>query len=324
MAISGLDVLHSPDFIPPFFRMTWNGIKPSRYASVITIHDLAFLQFPHLLTAESAGYYGQVNHAASSADLIIAVSQSTAQDIETHLGISRQKIRVVYEAANPLYRPLSESELSVMAGKEASKVVEKLAEKRLTPKDSFLLFVSTIEPRKNLPTLLKAFRAMLDELPESDQPMLVIAGREGWLFQDVYNLAQDLKLGKQLVWLGGVSTEELLWLYNKAALLAMPSFYEGFGLPPLESLACGTPVLVADTSSLPEVIGDIGQKIPPLEVKRWKEALLTGWQQRENWKAEALTRGPAQAAKFSWRKAAQETLEIYIEAKNSLRKRNRR
>lgn len=141
-----------------------------------------------------------------------------------------------------------------------------------------------------------------------------MAGREGWLFRDIYHEALDLGLGDKLIWLGGVSTEELLWLYNRAACLVMPSLYEGFGLPPLEALACGTPVLVADTSSLPEVVGAAGVILPPQEPLVWKDALLELWQNREIRRRETLEKGIAQAARFSWRKAAQETLEIYLEA----------
>jgi glycosyltransferase involved in cell wall biosynthesis len=117
-----------------------------------------------------------------------------------------------------------------------------------------------------------------------------------------------------LVWLGGVSSEELLYLYNRAALLAMPSLYEGFGLPPLEALACGCPALVAATSSLPEVVGPIGQKLPPEEISAWTAALLDGWQNRAGHRARTLEEGPAWAKTFSWRRAAEETLSVYREA----------
>jgi glycosyltransferase involved in cell wall biosynthesis len=191
-------------------------------------------------------------------------------------------------------------------------VVAKLRERGLNPADGFLLFVSTIEPRKNLPTLLRAYRRLLDEFPvDETAPRLVLVGREGWLFKEVYQLAEELGLQKNLVWMGGVDTIELLWLYNRAVCLAMPSLYEGFGLPPLEALACGTPALVAATSSLPEVVGEVGQKIPPEDVAEWATALYYVWAERATLKAEMRQRGPAWAARFSWRKAALETLAVY-------------
>lgn len=315
---AGPEVFHSPDFIPPFRRWAWRRLLPRSIASVITIHDLAFLRFPHLLTAESARYYGQIRRAALSAERIIAVSESTARDVVEQLGVSREKVRVVYEAANPLYRPLAVAERAKLEKAEAKGVAGKLEQAGLRPQDSFLLFVSTIEPRKNLPTLLKAYRSMLDRMTEVEtQPKLVLAGREGWLYQDIYKLAEELNLKEKLVWLGGVSSEELLYLYNRAALLAMPSLYEGFGLPPLEALACGCPALVADTSSLPEVAGPVGLKLPPEEIGAWTAALLDGWQNRTGHRASTLEEGPKWASTFSWRRAAEETLQVYREARQN-------
>ncbi len=311
----GPEVFHSPDFIPPWRRWTWQGVRPAPFASVITVHDLAFLHFPHLLTAESARYYGQIGRAVQSAGRIIAVSESTARDIQTQLGVSPDKIRVVYEAANLRFRPLSEAELDELGKGQAIGVAKKLGKAGLVGQ-SFLLFVSTIEPRKNLPTLLKAYRALLDNLPEGEPaPKLVLAGREGWLFEEIYRLATELRLDNFLVWLGGVSPEELLYLYNRAALLALPSLYEGFGLPPLEALACGCPALVADLSSLPEVVGSVGRKLPPEDVAVWAAALRDGWQNRATHKARTLAEGPTWASQFSWRRAAEETLVVYAEAK---------
>lgn len=314
LARGGLDVFHSPDFIPPFIRPTLR-LKPpgiGKIGAVITIHDLAFLRFPHLLTAESASYYGQVKKAAISAERVIAVSNSTARDIEQELGTSPEKIRVVYEAANPLFRVLEPDELLKLEEGEARAVAAKLREKQLNPADGFLLFVSTIEPRKNLPTLFSAYARLLVEMGQ-DAPRLVLAGKEGWLFEDIYRQAADLGLQERLIWTGGVDLPELLWLYNRASCFVLPSLYEGFGLPPLEALACGTPVLVANTSSLPEVVGDLGTKIEPEDVAGWAMALKNSWLERVNRKREMQERGPTWAARFSWQKAALETLAVYKE-----------
>lgn len=310
----GPAVFHSPDFIPPLRRLTWPGGWPRPYASVITIHDLAFKLFPDLLTAESAHYYGQITQAARSAQRIIAVSRSTADDIINQLGVGPEKVRVVYEAANPLYRPLDKAALFRLAQEEAVQVAGKLGQAGIGDDDRFPLFVSTLEPRKNLQTLLQAYRRWLDTAEDQPLPKLVIAGREGWLYQDIYRQAAELRLHTQLVWLGGVETPDLLYLYNRAAFLAMPSLYEGFGLPPLEALACGCPVLVADSSSLPEVAGEVGRKLPTQDVTAWAVALAESWQARDRLKARALDQGVAWASKFSWQRAAQQTLEVYFEA----------
>ncbi len=318
----GLEVLHSPDFVPPLRRRAWRNFRLRPLAGVITIHDLAFLRFPHLLTEESARYYGQVGEAARSAERIIAVSRSTANDIVERLGVGLDKVRVVYEAASPLFQPLPPAEIAELGQLKASLVAGKLSERGVGAEDGFWLFVSTLEPRKNVPTLLAAYRRFLDGLPEDQTPLkLVLAGREGWLYQDIYILADELNLKPHLVWLGEVSSEELLYLYNRATALAMPSLYEGFGLPPLEALACGCPVIVADISSLPEVVGSLGTLVPPEGVEEWALALLDLWHKRAERKAAAQANGPEWARNFSWRRAAQETLAVYREAWEAVKQR---
>ncbi len=315
-ALANVDVLHSPDFVPPLVRQRFQVGRLRHFGSVITIHDLAFLKFPYLLTVESRRYYGQVKRAAQSAERIIAVSHATARDIESELEIEPAKIRVVYEAANPVFQPLNPPNLDTLAQRLPA-LMAKLAAAGMSPATPFILFVSTLEPRKNLPTLLQALRRVLDNLlPAAEKPVLVIAGREGWLYEDVYKLATELNLraNRELVWLGGVSTEELLWLYNRAACLALPSLYEGFGLPPLEALACGTPVLVANTSSLPEVVGAHGTLIAPQDLGAWAAALETFWVTRGLRKAQTREEGPTWAKNFSWQRAATETLAVYKEA----------
>ncbi|MFH1085393.1 MAG: glycosyltransferase family 1 protein [Chloroflexota bacterium] len=282
-----LDVLHSPDFIPPV------RIK---CRSVITIHDLVFLLYPNLLTKDAARYYGQIDQAVRRADAIIAVSESTRRDIMRLLGVAERKISVIYEAASPFFRQINtESVLARVRG-------------RFGIRGDFLLFVSTIEPRKNVPILLRAFRRLLDAYHPDVQ--LVLAGERGWLFEDVFRLATELKLDRDVLFVGRVSTEELLWLYNLAQALVAPSIYEGFGLTPLEAMACGTPVVVSNVSSLPEVVGDAGLLVNPNEpeevsVAMWR--LLSDPELRESLIAKGLKR----AASFSWDKAASETLALY-------------
>ncbi len=285
-----LDVLHSPDFIPPRF---------TRYPSVITVHDLAFLLYPRFLTPQSARYYGQVDVAARHANHIIAVSQSTKRDIIRLLGVPEDKVSVIYEAAQPIFRPLDH-----MQAREHVAATYGITE-------DFVLFVSTIEPRKNLPTLLEAFRRMLDVY--HPQAKLVVAGQRGWLTEQMDALVSKLQLGAHVRFLGAVPNEELLYLYNAACVFAMPSFYEGFGLPPLEALACGTPVVVSNTASLPEVVGDAGQLVDPNDVEAWSVAL---WRilSDATLRTEMCEKGRKRVAAFSWERAARETLNVYRKA----------
>ncbi|MFQ5812563.1 MAG: glycosyltransferase family 4 protein [Anaerolineae bacterium] len=283
----GLDVLHSPDFIPPFRR---------NCKSVITIHDLAFLLYPHFLTKESARYYGQIDEAVKRTDHIIADSESTKQDTIRLLGVPEHKITVIYLSASPIYRPVNDQA-----------ILEQTKSKYHITSD-FILFVSTVEPRKNLPALLKAYRQLLDSYKA--EVKLVVVGRRGWLSEEVLALVDELKLTNDVLFLGRVPVEDLLHLYNAAQLLVQPSFYEGFGLPPLEAMACGTPVVVSNVSSLPEVVGDAGLLVDPEDVSELTVAIwrvLTDQALR----AELIAKGLKRAQCFSWEKTALQTLELY-------------
>lgn len=282
-----LDLLHSPDFIPP---NKWG------FRSVITVHDVAFLHYPQFMTADSRRYYNhQIASATRRADHIIAVSAATRDDLLSMLNVPAEKITVVHEAAAGTYHPLP-----------AEDDAKHLAKFDLTP--GYILFVGTIEPRKNLPALLHAYKLLLNDLP--DAPRLVIAGGRGWLADDVFETLDALKLGERVRWLGAVEQTDLLPLYSGAALLCMPSHYEGFGLPALEAMACGTPVVVSDRASLPEIAGDAGLLVDPDDQASIADALrrvLT-----DSSLAKTLReKGIARAKTFSWRRAARETVSVY-------------
>ncbi len=282
-----LDVLHSPDFIPPFRR---------RCRSIITIHDLGFLLYPQSLTKSSARYYGQIDQAVRNTDHIIAVSESTRRDIVRLLGVPEHKITVIYEAPRRFFHVLPDVD------------VRPRLRKRFGLERDFVLFLGTIEPRKNVPTLLSAFQQLLGHYhPEVD---LVVAGAPGWLTDEVSGLVGRLGLSGRVHFLGRVSDEEVVWLYNATRMLVLPSFYEGFGLPPLEAMACGAPVVVSDVSSLPEVVGDAGLLVDPTDADQLTVAI---WRllSDEALRQELIGKGFRRAACFSWERAARETLELY-------------
>lgn len=282
-----LDVFHSPDFIPP---------RRMRAPNVITIHDLAFLLYPRFLTPEAAKYYGQIDPAARAAAHVIAVSQSTKRDITKLLGVPEKNVTVIYEAAHSTTDPIPHEEARAYV--RAKYGVE----------ENFILFVSTIEPRKNLPTLLAAYSLLRDNYHSNAR--LLVAGQKGWLTQDVDQAIEKYKLRNQVCLLGSVPTEELGYLYSAARVFALPSFYEGFGLPPLEAMASGTPVLVSNVSSLPEVVGDAGILLDPNDVEGWAVALHRVLNDNEL-HAEMSEKGLKRAGKFSWARAARETLDVY-------------
>ena len=235
-----VDVLHSPDFIPP---LRYGG------KSVITIHDLAFLIYPHFLTKDAARYYGQIDRAVRRADHIIAVSQSTKNDLVRMLGVPEDRITVIYEAADPRMSP--------MPREEALQRVQALYD---VP-DDFILFVSTIEPRKNVGGLLRAYRRLRDDYKLT--PALVLAGSPGWLSDRHARAGRRVGSRAAHPFPRPGRGERPAFLYNAARCLVHPAFYEGFGLTPLEAMACGTPTIVSNVSSLPEVVGDAALLVDP-------------------------------------------------------------
>jgi glycosyltransferase involved in cell wall biosynthesis len=282
------DVLHSPDFIPPLRRSC---------RSVITVHDLGFLHYPCTLTGASRRYYSQIGRAVRSADRIIAVSECTRDDLLKLVQADPDKIDVVLEAADPSFTPV-ESEAALAA-----------ARRRLGVERPYLLFVGSFEPRKNLVRLLEAFARVRREL----DVQLVLVGRRGWLDEPIFRRLAELDLESQVRVVDAIPNAEMPPVYGAAALLAFPSLYEGFGLPPLEAMACGCPVVASDRASLPEVIGDAGLLVPAEDVDALAEAMLKVLSDAAL-RAQLVQRGLARARRFSWDRAASESLAIYRRA----------
>jgi len=234
---------------------------------------------------------------ARRASLIIAPSEWTRQEIVEQLRVRPEKIRVVYEAARkgmtPLPRLLCQSVLD-----------------KYRVRSPYLLYVGTIEPRKNLLTLIRAYDELLRTTTR--RPQLALCGGRGWLCDEVFKLVEDLKLQDQIQFTGYVDDADLPALYSAAEAFVYPSFYEGFGLPPLEAMACGAPVITSDVSSLPEVVGKAGLTHAPDDARALTEAmakLLGDETMREHFRRSGLK----QAADFSWERAARETQSVYNE-----------
>jgi len=283
----GLDLLHSPDFIPPFHR---------QFKSVVTVHDLAFLLYPHLLTRESAHYYGQIDQAVRSADHIIAVSESTRRDAIRLLGVAEDRVTVIHEAVNPIFRRL-----------EDQAAVGNVRTRYGLP-GTYVLSVGTIEPRKNLPTLFRAIRRLVDQ--HAGDVALAVVGAWGWLYDEAVQVFEGLGLSDIVHFLGHVPEDDLVALYNGASVFAYPSYYEGFGLPVLEAMACGTPVVASETSSVPEVVGDAGLLVSPqddeaIAVALWR--VLSDASLRET----LVQRGLQRVRAYTVPSMAQRTLDLY-------------
>ena len=279
-----LTVLHSPDFIAP----------KGRWRKVITVHDLAYLRMPWLLTAQSRRYYGRIRQAVAEADAVIAVSEATARDLGDLVKAPSEKVHVIYEAADPTLTPMPRDEAQV------------LVEERYGVSGPFVLFVGTIEPRKNLLSLVQAVALLRRELPIR----LVAVGAPGWLSQPEFATLRDQAARDGVAFLGAVPPSDLRPLYCAAEALALPSLYEGFGLPPLEAMACGTPVVVSNAGSLPEIVGDAGVLVRAEDPHDIANALawVIG---NAPYRRTLAERGLARAATFSWERAARETLAVY-------------
>lgn len=283
-----LDVWHSPDFIPPAA-----GAK----RTVITVHDLNFIFYPEFLTAESLRYYaGQIAWAVQKADHISADSQATRRDLIERLGAPPEKVTTIPLAVNPVYeRPYP-----------ADAIHQTLTQYNLPP--GFILCVGTLEPRKNLPMLLRAYQRLRRETAV-DIPLILVGGK-GWIYDEIFAAIDALALHNQVRHLSGVDDERLAHLYHAAGVLVTPSKYEGFGLPALEAMYCGCPVIVSNCGSLPEVVGAAGLLLDPDDDAAWAAALervLTD----SALSADLAARGRVQAQKFSWRETAVKTLALY-------------
>lgn len=260
--------------------------------SVVTAHDLAIYRNPEWFPD---GQWLSVQHVVPRslrrADRVICVSNSTARDVEALLGVPHDRLRVVPLGVDPAFSPQPPEAIADVR-------------RRLDLPERFCLFVSTIEPRKNLPVLLDAW-SHLDH-----HPPLVVAGLTGWRAREIE--AKLESAGAEVRRLGRVERRDLPALYSAAACLCHPAWYEGFGLTPLEAMACGTPVIVSSRSSLPEVVGDAGILVDPADPGAWTAAMaqLLG---DEDLRRDLRVRGLARAASFTWTRTAEETWRVFEE-----------
>jgi len=281
-------LLHSPDYIPPRFG--------ARHF-VITVHDLTFIRYPQFQTAESLRYYrGNLAAALRQAAHILTDAEAIKRELVEDLGVAAERVSV-----HPLgvdharFRPLPEAE------------VQPILAARKVPRGC-VLFVGTFEPRKNLSGLLQAYALLRQQLP--DAPPLVLVGRRGWLYERIFEQVTALKLDDHLIWLENLPSEALPALYNGAGVLVQPSFYEGFGFPPLEAMACGTPTVVARRGALPEVVGETGLLIDPERPDEIAAALARALTDSA-FRAHSRAAGRARAQHFTWQRTAQIALAVY-------------
>jgi glycosyltransferase involved in cell wall biosynthesis len=284
-----LDLLFCPVNVRPFL---------SPCPTVVTIHDLIFLRYPAAFHPLKRLYLSALTRwSASHAAHVIAVSEATRQDAIALLKVDPCRITTVHNGVSPRFAPVSPDEKS--AFRQAHNIHGRT-----------VLYLGTLEPRKNIITLLRAFSNLLAD-PGFDDVTLLIGGSKGWYYDEIFATAERLGLtARQRVrWLGRVPDDELPLWYNIADVCAYPSLYEGFGLPPLEAMACGTPVVASNTSALPEVVGTAGILLPPTGVQQWTDALRNVLADPDL--AQRMSQaGLQQASRFDWERTASQTVTI--------------
>lgn len=285
-----VDVFFSPAFILP---ARWRGI------GVVTVHDLNFEVSPQTIHPVRRAYLRAITRrSVHRARGVIAISRATAEDIVRLYSVPRSKIVLIPYGLDASFNPTNARHL------EAS------VRERYRLPEEFLLFVGTLEPRKNLPRLLEAYALACRQ---ASLPPLVLVGAPGWRNERILTQARRLGIEGQLHFAGYISRENLPGVYVAARALLYPSLYEGFGLPPLEAMGCGTPVLASNVSAMPEVIGDAGVLINPCDVQEMAEGILR-IAQDETLRQRMVERGLERAQRFRWDEAAHQTLSVIEQA----------
>ncbi|MDP1706661.1 MAG: glycosyltransferase family 1 protein [bacterium] len=274
---------------------------------ILTVHDLSFIHFPEFFSWRDNLYHGRqfLTKQFRAAEKIVAVSDFTAWDLAETFKLPAEKIIRIHSGINPIFRRLAVGEIL-----DVSAEIRQMTETR-----PFILIAgTTLEPRKNHIALIKAFNHLKTK-PIFKDFALVIAGPKGWLFEDIFKEAGSSPFAVDIRFLGSVSDNNLVWLYNNAAVFAYPSFFEGFGFPPLEAQACGLPVVASNRSSLLEILGDSALLVDPWRIGELAEALeavLT----KDSLRQDLIKRGLVNVKRFDWQKTADGFLGLFRSLKS--------
>lgn len=283
----GLTLMHSMAFAMP---------RLAPCPVVVTIYDLSFIEFPELYPAAQRRYLmHETAHSCDHAARLVAISESGRRDIHRLYGVPLERVDVITPGAAGIYRPLPDEQVA------AFRQHHKLP-------DTFFLHVGTLQPRKNISILLEA----LAQLNRPDAHLVLVGGK-GWIYDDIFERVDSLGLRERVRFAGYANDEDVPLWYNAAAALVLPSLYEGFGMPVVEALACGTPVIASNSSSLPEAGGDVALYFDPRDA-----AALAGQMARvlddPAIRQRARAEGPRHATRFSWTRAGEQLAAVYDRA----------
>jgi glycosyltransferase involved in cell wall biosynthesis len=266
--------------------------------SVLTVHDISFLRYPEFFSARKNFWHYMINvkKMINGFDKIVSVSENTKQDIIDICGVKKEKVEVIYPGLDKhFYQQLNES---------SSEHIKK----KYQLKDKFILYIGTLEPRKNIEGLIEAFDIFCRRRKRNDCD-LVIAGGRGWKSEKIIKKWRNSEYKDRIKFLGYISRQDKPYLYNAASIFAYPSFYEGFGFPPLEAMACGTPVLTSFASSLSEVAGNSAFLVDPYnsdKIAGYLEQLMND----EKLRKELKQRGLETVKKYNWESTAKKYIEL--------------
>jgi glycosyltransferase involved in cell wall biosynthesis len=286
---AGVDLLHALAFVAPV---------AAPCPVVITIYDLSFLRYPDAFRPLNRWYLSAFTaRSVRRARAIITISESTRQDVINLLGAPPERVHTIYCGVDPAFRPLPAAEVAAF---KASRGLP----------DTFILFLGTLEPRKNVDGLIRAYARWRQLDPTA--PPLIVAGGKGWYYTKVFQLVEALELTGAVHFPGYVPQSELPQWFNAASLFVYPSHFEGFGLPVLEAMACGTPVITSTVSSLPEVTGADGAAVlvDPTQPDMLAQAMAQLLSQPDR-RAAMAAQGRVRAAGFQWEQTARETVAVY-------------
>ncbi len=284
-----VNLFHGPAFLAPPFHKS--------FKSVATIHDLVAFHHPHTIPTKYAFYMRfLINLMIRKADGIITVSEFIRDEIIKQFGVDGGRIFTVPNAVSELFKPVEETDR-----------IEAL-KKRFGIRDRYFLHVGNIEPRKNLINLFQACDLVWEKLGKHYQ--LVVVGKRGWLYGEIFETLKKAKFSDDVVFTGYVQNEDIPALYSGADFFVFPSLYEGFGLPILEAMRCGVPVIASHVASLPEVAGEAALYVDPSNPKDIAEKMVS-LAYDDAMKERLREKGFVQASRFSWERTARKTLEVY-------------
>jgi len=266
---------------------------------VVTVYDLSFLRFPEAFRRFNRWYLRSfTGHSVQRTKAVITISESTRQDVITMLGVPADRVHTIYCGVDDSFQPLPDREVAAFKAKH-------------NLPESFVLFLGTLEPRKNVEGLIAAYARWRQW--NKSAPPLVVAGGKGWHYHQIFRQVEALNLQDVVYFPGYVPQAELPLWYNAADLFVYPSFFEGFGLPVLEAMACGTPVITSNVSSLPEVAGADGttaRLVDPADTEALAAAMAELMRHPEL-RMDMARRGRNRAAQFNWTETARATAAIY-------------